>query len=275
MAAIAKRNLYILLGMVFLVVIAVTLSLFVFQDEEKLPRDYAQIEEEGILRVVTSYDPIGYYVSKDTIAGFNHDLLGLLQQYTDIKIEISLESSLENSIEGLQAEKYDLIARNIPLTTRIKDSLNMTEPVALNKFVLIQRKKEFNDDIDPIRSHLDLAGKTLYIHKNSPAILRIENLSREIADSIHYVEDSLYEAEQLAMMVAAKDIDFSILDEKTAQRLSKSLPEIDYATYLDFTHFEAWALRNTSPVLLDSLNSWIMQMKETKDYERIYRKYYR
>lgn len=271
-----KSRKYIAVFLVIFVLIAISAFIycFILSKDAPLPRDYAQIKEEGVLRVVTSYDPVGYYVDKDTVSGFNHDLISLLQTYTDIKIEVYLESSLDESIALLRDEKYDLIARNIPVTTRLKDSLNMTEPVALNKFVLIQRSKDYNEGQEPIRSHLDLAGKTLHIHKNSPAILRIENLAREIGDSIHYVEDSLYESEQLAMMVAAGDIDFSVLDGRVAEKLAKSLPEIDYATSLDFTHFEAWAVRNHSPVLLDSLNNWIRQMKETDAYKAIYKKYY-
>lgn len=64
------------------------------------------------MHIVTDYNSIGYFVSVDTIAGFNHDLIQLIETYTPIKIEVVLESSLEKSIEGLKKGKYDVVARN-------------------------------------------------------------------------------------------------------------------------------------------------------------------
>jgi membrane-bound lytic murein transglycosylase MltF len=157
----------------------------------------------------------------------------------------------------------------------LRDSINFTEPVAQNRQVLIQRKKEYNDGIDPIRSHLDLAKKTLYVPFKSPVILRIQNLSHEIGDTIYVKEDPTYGSEQLAMMVASKDINFAVCDEKAAANVAKALPEIDYSTFIGFTHLEAWAVRKDSPVLLDSLNVYIKRMKETKAYDAIYKKYYK
>jgi len=260
----------------FVIIVGVIIICFSMREDEVSPRDYAQIEAEGILRIVTDYDPIGYYVANDsTISGFNYDLIQLLHNYTNLKIDVSLEQSLDKSIEGLMQDRYDIIVRNIPVTSLMRDSLDFTIPVAQNRLVLIQRKKEYNSDIEPIRSQLDLAGKTIYVPYNSPMILRIQNLSQEIGDSIFYIEDPLYESEQLAMMVASGEIDYSITDEKHAHAISHALPEIDSNLLLGFTHLEAWAIRPNDNVLLDSLNSWISEIKNTPDYKNICKKYYK
>ncbi|WP_255498606.1 transporter substrate-binding domain-containing protein [Dysgonomonas sp. ZJ709] len=258
-------------------ILLVIFAIYLFSKTNKADyaeKDYPQISDEGILRIVTDYNSVGYFVSGDTIAGFNHDLIQLLQTYTPLKIELSLETSLSKSIEDLRKGKYDVVARNIPVTSDLKDSLSFTDVITQNKQVLIQRKKEFNNDIEPIRSHLDLAKKTLYVPYNSPAILRVRNLSSEIGDTIYYVEDKLYGAEQLVLKVAAGEIDYAVCDEKVAKKLSKSLPEIDYSTLVGFTHFEAWIVRKNSPALLDSLNAWIGRVKDTPEYDLIYKKYY-
>ncbi len=120
----------------------------------------------------------------------------------------------------------------------------------------------------------ELAKKTLYVPANSPAILRIRNLSHEIGDTIYIKEDLLYGAEQLAMMVASGEIEYAVCDEGVAAKIARSIPEIDYATLIGFTHLEAWAVSEKSPVLLDSLNVWIEQVKKTREYEKIYERYY-
>ncbi|MBB4036223.1 membrane-bound lytic murein transglycosylase MltF [Dysgonomonas hofstadii] len=258
---------------VFICVVAAIYLLFSGDNES--PKDYIQIQKAGTLRIVTDYNSAGYYVSGDTIAGFNHDLIQLLGSQMPFKIEILLESNLDKCIEGLETGKYNVMARNIPVTSELRNVLRFTEPVAQNRQVLIQRKKEYNNDIEPVRSHLALAKKTLYVPLNSPAILRIRNLSHEIGDTIYIKEDETYGAEQLALMVAAKEIDYAVCDEMVAMKVAKSVPEIDYSTLIGFTHLEAWAVSDKSPVLLDSLNAWINRVKKTKEYNIIYKKYYK
>ena len=270
-----KRK-YILIALSSIIVIVLVFLLLNREEEyRELKRDYAEIEKSGVLRIVVDYNSVGYFVSGDTIAGFNNDLIQLLQTYTPVNIDVFLEASLDKAIEDLNAEKYDVLARSTPVTSELRDDVSFTEPIVQNKQVLIQRKKKYNEGKEPIRSHLDLATKTTYVPQNSPAILRIKNLSHEIGDTIYIHEDDTYGAEQLAMMVASKESDFAVCDELVARQLSTSLVEIDYETLIEFTPFEAWAVRKNSPVLLDSLNVWINRAQATQSYSRIYRKYYK
>jgi len=268
----SKKRIFIII--LALIIILAVISFFLLRGNSS-PKDLSQIEEDGVLHIVTDYNSVGYYVSGDTIAGFNYDLIQLLKSHIPFEIEILLESNLDNSIEGLKKGKYDVMARNIPVTSELRASLRFTESVAQNRQVLIQRKKEYNDGSEPLRSHLNLAKKTLYVPQNSPAILRIRNLSHEIGDTIFVKEDPTYGQEQLAMMVAAKEIDYAVCDEIVAARVARSIPEIDYSTLIGFTHLEAWAVSEKSPILLDSLNVWIKEVKKTKEYTKIYQKYYK
>lgn len=269
-----KYKKYIYVIVVFLLVIAGIGFYFRHKDETPVKRDFSKIEKDGVLRIVTDYSSSGYYVSRDTVAGFNNDLIRLLQQYTPIHIEVSAEGQIDKLMNGLRNGKYDVVATDIPITSELRDSLGFTKPILFDKLVLVQRKKQYNAGKEPIRSHLDLAKKTLYIPDNSPAILRIKNLSHEIGDTIYYVQDPLYGTEQLAMMVASGEIDYTVCDEKNIFALSQSLPEIDFATYIGFTHLEAWAVRPNAPVLLDSLNCWLGKLQQTKEYKALLKKYY-
>jgi membrane-bound lytic murein transglycosylase MltF len=155
----SKKRIFIIISA--LIIILAVISFFLLRGNSS-PKDLSQIEEDGVLRIVTDYNSVGYYVSGDTIAGFNYDLIQLLKSHIPFEIEILLESSLDKSIEGLKKGKYDVMARNIPVTSELRASLRFTESVAQNRQVLIQRKKEYNDGLEPLRSHLNLAKKTLY-----------------------------------------------------------------------------------------------------------------
>lgn len=266
-------NKYIVSLLIFSTFLLLASCSFTSQKKETGMTDFELLQEKGKIVFVTNYSHQDYYVKGDTVEGFNYSLVQYLKDYTDLNIEIKLESSLQKSIEGLEVGSYHVIARNVPITTELKDKVLFTTPIAKDRQVLVQLKEEYNDQ-PLVRSHLDLAGKTLYVSKDSPAILRINNLSKEIASDIHYIEDEVYTGEQLAIMVAKGEIDYAVCSEKVAKRIQNEQPELDIATMIGFTQLEGWVVGKDSPVLLDSLNSWLKKLEGTKKFKLLYKKYY-
>ena len=237
-------------------------------------RDYPEILNEDTLRIVTDYNPLSYYVTQDSIIGFDYELANLISKRSGLAVLVFPEVSLSKSLQGLNKNVYDIVGRTLPVTTESKQEYNFTETILLNKQVLIQRKPEFNNNTKPIRNQLDLARKTLYIISDAPTRYRIENLAHEIGDTIYVKEETKYGAEQLVIMVAKGDIEFAVINENIAQQMASEFPEIDYQTDISFTQFQSWALRKTSPVLLDSLNVWLKDIKESAEFQILTKKYF-
>lgn len=271
-----SRKLFLLYFLLLGLAVSAMIGLWQIKKEVKplLPRDYAEIKEEGVLRLITEYNQSGYYISGDTIEGFQYELGQAIAQVSGLEVQTRLEMSLAESFKALNGQHCDVIARNIPITTEIKENYLFTQPMVFNKQVLIQRTAEANKGIEPIRNQLDLARKTLYIPKDSPALIRLQNLEHEIGDSIFVIEEALYSSEQLAIMVAKGDIDYAVCDQQIAQLSSRRLPEIDIATDISFTQLQSWAVRKTSPVLRDSLDSWLERIRRNGTFDRIYQRYY-
>ena len=238
------------------------------------PRDYDAIVKEGVLRVATEYNSISFYVDGDTVSGFNYELIQAFAHDKGLKAEITPEMSFDERLKGLSEGRYDVIAYGILATSEFKDSLLLTSPIILNKQVLVQRKEVGENDSLYIKNQLDLAGRTLHVVKGSPSILRIRNLGSEIGDTIYIKEIEKYGPEQLISMVAHGDIDYVVCDESIAEAVVDSLPQIDINTDISFTQFYSWAVSKQSPVLLDSLNTWLDKFQKGKEYQEIYRKYY-
>lgn len=239
------------------------------------PRDYADIIREGVLHVATEYNSVSFFVDEDTFSGFNYELIQAFARDYALKVDITPEMAFDKSLEGLAGGVYDVIANGILATSELKDSLLLTTPIALSRLVLVQRKPESVDDTLFVKSLLDLAGKTIHVVKNSPYILRIRNLGDEIGDTIYTKEVERYGSEQLISLVAHGDIDFAVCEESIAEAVADSIPQIDISTAIGFSQFYSWAVSKQSPVLLDTLNSWIETFKQGKEYRQIYRKYYR
>lgn len=238
------------------------------------PRDYTAIAKEGILRVATEYNSISFYVDGDTISGFHYELIQAFARDKRLKAEITPVMSFEERLKGLSEGRYDVIAYGILATSKLKDSLLLTSPIVLNKQVLVQRKENGENDSLYIRNQLDLARRTLHVVKGSPSILRIQNLGNEIGDTIYIKEIEKYGPEQLISLVAHGDIDYAVCDESIAQAVADSLSQIDINTAISFTQFYSWAVSKQSPVLLDSLNTWLDKFQKKSEYQKIYKKYY-
>lgn len=266
-----------LLKYVILGVVAALIATFLLPKKEVRkghPRDYAEIAAEGIIRAATEYNSISFFVDGDTLSGFHYELIEAFARDHGLQTAISPEMSFDERLEGLAEGKYDVIAYGILATSELKDSLLLTSPIVLNRQVLVQRKAESPEDSTFIKSQLDLAGKTLNVVKGSPSILRIQNLGNEIGDTIYIKEIEKYGSEQLISLVAHGDIDYAVCDESMARVVADSLPQIDINTAISFTQFYSWGVSKQSPVLLDSLNTWLERFSKGKEYKEIYKRYY-
>ena len=265
-----KRHLYIYIG---LLVVVVGIMAWLRPKSEYHPRSFEEIKADGVLRIVTDYTPLSYYLQGDSLTGFDYELARMVGQRSGLAIEITPEVNLSKSIEGLERGQYDIIARQLPVTSEIKEELAFTVPIQLNRQVLVQRKDNPSHK-KLIRNQLDLARETLYIVSDAPTRLRINNLAREIGDTIYIQEEETYGAEQLIMMVATGEIEFAVCDKAIAQQMSKDYPQLDCNTDISFTQFQSWALRKNDSTLLDSLNKWITDIQQEDRYKKLYDSYF-
>lgn len=238
-------------------------------------RDLQTIKKEGTLKVATEYNTLAYYVDADSIKGFHYDLVMAIAKKQGLVAEITPIMSVSERINGIQEGKYDLIAYDIPMTSRLKDSILLTIPINRSKQVLVQRKPMEGDTTEFIKNQLDLAKKTLYVVENSPALLRIENLSNEIGDTIYTKEIKKYGSEQLIALVAHKEIDYAVCNENIAQALIDSFPQLDINTEISFNQLYSWAVNKKSVELADSLNTWLESFMNTSEFKDLYNTYYK
>lgn len=265
---------YVIMGAV-----AAIVATFILHDPEKKeegkPRDYQEIAASGELNVTTEYNSISYHVEGDTVSGFHYELIQAFAKEKGLNLHITPEMDLGKQIAGINNGTYDIIAHGILVTSESKDSLlNFTTPILLNKQVLVQRVKQEVTDSVYISNQLELAGKTVYIPHESPISYRIHNLSKEIGDTIIIKEMEKYGAEQLMALVAHGDIDYAVCEAGIAQAVLPDFPQLDINTGISFNQFYAWGVSKQSPLLLDSLNTWLHDFMQSKAYKTLLRKYH-
>ena len=231
---------------------------------KKPTRDLIEIKMNNTLNVVSEYNLSDFQETGDNTAAFQYELCKYITQRSGLTIQHFYENDLKTAIRKLDNNVYDVIAQNITITIENRQFLAFTIPTGQTKQVLVQRKVNNIDSVLFISNQLELANQTIYVAKKSPAILRLKNLAEEIAEPIFIKEISGYTSEQLINMVAKKEIDYLATDLEIAMKNIELFPDLDFNTDISFTQQQAWALRKTSPELLDSMNVWITEFMPAK-----------
>ncbi len=243
--------------------------------------DLEQIRERGKLIAVTEYNSTNYFIYRGEPMGFQYELLRSLSDHLSLKLEVIVENDLEAAFSDLLDGEVDLIANSLTVTKERSRRVAFTHPIGQTRQVLVQRKPRNWRSMHPsdlekelIRNQLDLAGKTIYVQRNSAFAQRLHNLSDEIGDSIHIVEVP-QEAEELISLVARGEIDYTVSDENVALVNQTYYPGIDVETAISFPQNLAWAVRPGSTELEEAIDQWLEQYRKTLQYALIYNKYFK
>ncbi len=244
--------------------------------------DIEEIKERGKIIAVTDYNSTEYFLYRGEPMGYQYDLLKALANHLDVKLEVIVESDLENTFEYLNSGKCDLIALNLTVTRERNEKLSFTIPHSQTRQVLVQRKPENWRRIHPgllsnylIYNPIDLAGKQVYVRRNSAYAARLYNLADEIGDSIHIIEVA-EDSEQLIRLVVNKEIDYTVCDENIALVNQTYYPILDVGTAVSFPQNLAWAVRKEgSENLLLQINKWLEMYKKTTEFAVTYNKYFK
>lgn len=241
-------------------------------------RDLQDIRNSGKLIVVTDFNSINYFIYKGQPLGFQYELLQELSDYLELEIQVKVNNDLSHNFSDLIDEKVDLIASNLTISDERREIVDFTVPHSQSRQVLVQRtpqkSKPFTYVDELIRNPLDLAGKTIYVQKNSSHAKRLRDLSEEIGEKINVVEVPI-ETEQLIRMVYRKEIDYTVADEDVARVNCSYYPGVDVETVISFTENQAWAVRKGSVELKKEIDIWLDQFKNTRKYAILYNKYFK
>lgn len=196
-----------------------------------------------------------YALSADSVSGRDYALLTRMSAQIGRPVKFHPFVPLRHALDGLKAGRYDLVAASLPATADLRDSFLLTEPVYLDREVLVQRCDA--DSGPAITSQLQLAADTVWLASDSPFAERIAHLSQEIGDTIYVKQSPGYSAEHLVILVAKGRIRLAVVNEDVALRMLPDYPCLDASTPVSFTQFQSWALRKDRASLADTINAWI------------------
>lgn len=209
------------------------------------------------LDIAIELNPTVYSIQGDSVSGFDYNLLTRISKEHNVPMKFHPFVPLKHALDGLEKGNYDIVVAAMPLTSEMREKFLMTNPVYLDRLLLIQLS-DTTGGKKLITSQIELGGDTVWVPSDSPFEARIGNLADEIGDSIHVMTDSALTAEYLFMLVLNRKIKHAVINEKIAKEMIKDYPQVDINTPVSFTQFHSWALNKKDSTLLDSINDWIL-----------------
>ncbi|MEO9805421.1 MAG: transporter substrate-binding domain-containing protein [Reichenbachiella sp.] len=258
-------------------------STFGYDPEQLMGIDFDQIKERGYLIAILDNSSTGMFLYRGEPMGYEYELLSLFAKSIDVELRFDVTPSLEDGFRKLNAGQGDILAYNLTVTKDRQRFMDFTLPHNYVRQVLVQRKPaEWRDmklhEIDKtlLRNPIDLIGKEVYVRKSSSYTTRLRHLAEEIGGDILIIEEEEeLETEALIELVANGNIEYTVADEDVALVNARYFPILDVRTAISFPQQIAWGVRKNSPVLLDTLNNWIGEMKRTNEYYVLYDKYFK
>jgi len=244
-------------------------------DLANLLNDFSRIKKAGVLKAAVDYNSSNYFIYRGKPMGYEYELLQSLCNDLEVKLEIVVSNNLRESFDGLNSNRFDLVAQNLTITSQRTTEIDLTIPIKQTRQVLVQREKSDNiNDSAYINSVLELPNKKVHVQKNSAHYQRITNLSEEIGGNIEIIADSVLAVEELIAKVAKGEIDYTICDENVGKLNKFYYPNLDVSLQVSFPQNIAWAVRKGSSEWKAYLDKWIAEFKETRKYNHIYYKYF-
>ena len=222
-------------------------------EKSTLPRDLEEIRLEGKLRLIAPYSFIPVDSLRDKGVQ-NLSFIRKLSSLSKLEVQLIFEDNVMKAIQPLLQGKADAVLSSVEKTSQL-DSLQIdwiteetTKPI-----YLVQKSSSSHS----IHKHSELNGKEITISRNSPYKLFIRHLSDDLGINVKFREDSLYNTEQLIMLVNAGKLSYTICDGEEVEYYKKRFPSLNYELPMSHALRRGWVVRKQSPVLKDSLLHWL------------------
>ena len=230
---------------------------------------------EGVLpdtlRVATLYSPTSYFVFRDETMGYDYNLVNQLGNDKGMAIDLTVAYSLGAMVEMLDSGLIDLIAFEVPVTAEYQVSAIACGPESSTSQVLVQPKSA-----ERINDVTELAGKDVYVEKDSKYLFRLQNLNEEIGGgiNIHSIDRDTITGEDLIEMVSSGDIPLTVVDSDIARLNKTYYRNLDITLEISFPQRSRWAVSRANGWLADSINAWIEQAEPRRTNETLLRRYF-
>ncbi len=224
------------------------------------------------LTVVTLYGPASYFEYRDTVMGYDYDIMEGLARRRDVGVRWVVVPSLDSAIAMLDQGTAQVLAADVPDTRQMRRRVLLCGPKHETEQVLVQPPG------DTVVVDLEqLAGRTVYVEKDSKAQATIDKLNAErgLDINVRPVDPDSTATEDVLAAVARGDIHLAIVDSQTAKLNKTYYPDLNITLALGEPQPSRWAVAKGNKLLAKALDRWCSQPEDVAMQDSVLDKYFR
>jgi len=227
-----------------------------------------QVQDRGVLRVLTRNSATTYYEGPYGPAGVEYDLAEGFARYLGVKLQILVPDNLTEILQGIQSGGADMAAAGLTATDERRQQFNFSSSYQRITPQLVYRIGT------PAPQNLgDLHGSFEVVADSSHAE-RLRALRDEYPD-MSFTENNELESEQLLGLVWDEVIDYTVADSNEVAFSRRFYPELRVAFDISKPQPLAWAFPpGDDHSLVDKANEYLRKQRETGHLDRLLEKYY-
>lgn len=238
------------------------------------PNDLKEVLNNGRLVVLTDSSSLGFAINGDNIFGFQYEIVKAFADSLNVELIVSDITDFDEAVKEIEKGEADIIASIIPVTTQYQHILAFSEPLFQSTLMLVQNRGIDAYPRKIINTQAELGHDTVYIQKNSKYKQRLQNLSDEIADTIHIIEVEGITNDSIIKLVASGVYKYAVCPAYFAKHYSLMYPNLDFSLPVSFIQNYSWAAHINSASLINKLNEFLLNFIDSYEYRIIYRKYF-
>ncbi|NCC09956.1 MAG: transporter substrate-binding domain-containing protein [Bacteroidia bacterium] len=264
---------------IILAVLLLVLLCYVFgcrnqhrQGEVEYKHDLSQIKDSGELVVLTLYGSTTYFIYRGQEMGFQYELSEQFAKSLGLKLRVVVAKNIDDMIHKLRAGEGDLIAYNLPITKRWKDSLNFCGEEVVTHQVLVQSNAKRGK---PLTDVTELIGKEVTVTPGK-YYDRLVNLDNELGGGIQIklLESDSISTEDLIRKVSKGELAYTVADDDLARLNKTYYPNLNTNLSISFDQRSSWAVRLGSPELAQAATLWHQANLTSSAYKASMKRYF-
>lgn len=250
-----KKAILLATAVVFLIGIAIGYlnDWFIRPSKQEFILDKEGIISRGSLRVAVDNNSSSFYIYRGRRMGYEYELLLDLGKELGVEIEFVVASDIDEAFSKLEEGRVDLIAMNVHQNEEMESFVTFTEALGTMSSVLVGREK--------LTSWDSLGLDTVYVRKGAAYKSQLELLK----DSLH-LDFSILEVQDheeiLLDRVFEQEVRWTVAEKNVAQTNATYYDELQLGLEVSREEPVTWAMRSSSPELLQAVNSWLVEKKE-------------
>jgi membrane-bound lytic murein transglycosylase F len=226
---------------------------FTQSSKQEFILDKEGILTRGTLRVAVDNNSSSFYIYRGRRMGYEYELLLDLGKELGVQVEFVVASDIDEAFTKLEEGRVDLIAMNVQQNAERESFVIFTEAIGSMSTVLVGREK--------LTSWDTLGMDTVVVRKGAVYKSQLEQIKDSLDLDFMILEVQDHE-ETLLDRVYEQELRWTVAEKNVAQTNATYYDELQLGLEVSKEEPVTWALRSTSPNLLQAVNSWLVEKKK-------------